>query len=68
VRIVFVVIVALGLFGSSCQPMSTSRPTGEPMPEFSLSDVNPASPTSGQAIGPSTLRGKVTGWYFGHSS
>lgn len=43
-------------------------PTVEPLPSFELADVNPASATSGQSVGPLALRGKVTGWYFTHSN
>ena len=35
---------------------------------FTLEDVNPASPRFGQQVGPADYGGKVTGWYFGHSS
>lgn len=54
----------------SCSPMMTQKPapTVEPLPSFELADVNPASATSGQSIGPLALRGKVTGWYFTHSN
>lgn len=52
----------------SCAGNPTQRaPTIAPMPDFALSDVNPASPTSGQLVKPSALRGKVSGWYFTHS-
>ncbi len=37
-------------------------------PEFSLRDVNPASPRLDQQVKPSDYRGQVSGWYFGHSS
>jgi hypothetical protein len=30
--------------------------------------VNPASARFGQQVGPADYGGKVTGWYFGHSS
>ena len=34
------------------------------LPDFSLQDVNPASATAGQNIGPSFYTGKVTAFYF----
>lgn len=35
---------------------------------FELLDVNPASATHGQRVGPGTLAGVVSGWYFTHST
>ncbi|MFH1810406.1 MAG: hypothetical protein ABIJ09_16815 [Pseudomonadota bacterium] len=37
------------------------------MPEFSLSDVNPASVRYQQAVSPRDYLAKVSGWYFGHA-
>lgn len=37
-------------------------------PDFALLDVNPASPTSGQQVSPRNFQGRVSAWYFGHSS
>ncbi len=58
------------LLGLACAPMPPKQtaPTVTPLPDFTLLDVNPASATSGQQVGPVTLRGKVSGWYFTHSS
>jgi hypothetical protein len=36
-------------------------------PNFSLPDLHPTTPTSGQNIGPSTLVGTVSGYYFTNS-
>jgi hypothetical protein len=36
--------------------------------DFSLVDVNPASPSSGQNVSPHDFDGRVSAWYFGHSS
>jgi hypothetical protein len=41
--------------------------TGE-APEFSLPDVNPNSPRSGQRVSPHDYDGRVTAWYFTHST
>jgi hypothetical protein len=39
-----------------------------PQPDFSLTDVNPASPTRGRAVSPRARLGKVSAWYFGSST
>lgn len=53
----------------ACGPVaSTSKPSVEPLAAFELTDVNPASRSAGQQIGPVALRGKVSGWYFTHTS
>lgn len=58
------------LLGLACAPMAPKQtaPTVSPLPDFTLLDVNPGSTTSGQQVGPLTLRGKVSGWYFTHST
>ncbi len=48
-------IVNLILFGD----------TSEPMPEFSLEDINPASDYYGEYIGPETFRDDISLYYFG---
>ena len=49
---------ALILVLSACQSDGS-------VPEFSLEDVNPASPTAGQMLGPQHFDGQVSAWYFG---
>ena len=47
------------------------RPTvevGSTLPSFTLEDVNPASATYGQDVSPRAERGRVSAWYFGHST
>jgi hypothetical protein len=39
-------------------------PAAEPVPDFSLTDDNPESPTFGDTVSPRDLMGQVTGWYF----
>ena len=39
-----------------------------PMPNFSLVDRNPNSPDLGEYFGPRQFRGKISGWYFSHST
>jgi hypothetical protein len=41
---------------------------GDLAPDFSLLDVNPASPTSGQPVSPRDYLQRVSGWYFGHAT
>jgi hypothetical protein len=38
------------------------------MPDFSLMDVNPNSPTKDQAVSPSDYLQQVSAWYFGHAT
>jgi hypothetical protein len=38
------------------------------VPDFSLRDVNPESPTSGQLVSPRQFEGKISAWYFGHAT
>lgn len=40
----------------------------EMVPDFSLVDMNSASPTAGQAVSPRDYKTKVSAWYFGHST
>ncbi len=63
-------LVLTTVLGLACAPLPAKQPapTVTPLPDFTLLDVNPASTTSGQQVGPVTLRGKVSGWYFTHSS
>ncbi len=65
-------LAVLTLIACSAPPMpmndaGTTMP-GETVPVFLVVDVNPASATANQQVGPKTWEGKVTGWYFGHSS
>ena len=39
-----------------------------PMPDFSLTDVNPNSPTKDQAVSPRDYLEQVSAWYFGHAT
>ena len=39
-----------------------------PMPDFSLMDVNPNSPTKDQAVSPRDYLQQVSAWYFGHAT
>jgi hypothetical protein len=60
------------LLAAACGPAPTrpavTQPAVEPLSSFELSDVNPGSRTAGQQVGPLAFRGKVSGWYFTHTS
>lgn len=70
------VIVALyGALGLGCgddkgpaAPGVTADTTGVLEPDFSLTDANPNSATSGQMVSPRQYLGRVSAWYFGHST
>jgi hypothetical protein len=57
-------LLSLVLLLAGCAPPTKQ----EPVPLFSLLDVNAASPRAGQQVSPADYPGQVTGWYFGHSS
>jgi hypothetical protein len=38
------------------------------VPDFSLMDHNPRSPSGGRAVSPRHHLGSVSAWYFGHST
>lgn len=40
----------------------------ETVADFSLVDTNPTSETFGQEVSPRDYEGKVSAWYFGHST
>jgi hypothetical protein len=70
-RLSVVLFSAAVVFACSAPPVPTTDAgmlAGTPVPGFSLTDVNPASSTRGQALSLGSFAGKVTGWYFGHSS
>lgn len=64
--------LAVGGMGgaSAAGGMGGSGGMGPPavVPDFSLLDVNPNSPTSGQMVSPRDYLMKVSGWYFGHAT
>jgi len=43
-------------------------PPAEKVPDFSLLNVNPASPLANQQVSPRQLEGKISAWYFAHST
>ena len=51
-----------------CSGDKPSKPTEDPRPDFQLTDVNANSARAGQAVSPRDYLGKVSAWYFGHST
>jgi hypothetical protein len=49
------------------EPTQPDPPTGQ-VPDFSLLDVNPNSPTYTQTVSPRQEQGKVSAWYFGFAT
>ena len=39
-----------------------------PMPDFAVTDVNPASPRKDQGVSPRDYLQQVSAWYFGHAT
>lgn len=64
------VIIIPGLTG--CKDDSPAGldggPAADPMPDFTLQDVNPNSSTYDQGVSPRDYLRKVSAWYFGHST
>ena len=48
--------------------MAGGAPVFEVVPDFSLLDVNPASPTANQPVSPRDYLMRVSAWYFGHAT
>ena len=61
------VVAAIGC-GKASDTGETIAPGETPTDEWALEDVNSTSPTFGEVISPSDLRGQVSVWYFGHST
>jgi hypothetical protein len=49
------------------QNFGVAAPTAAPLPNFSLSDVNPAT-SAGGPVSPRDYLGRVSAWYFIHST
>ena len=43
-------------------------PSDEPMPDFSLADVNASSASYSTTVSPRDHLGEVSAWYFGHAT
>lgn len=59
-----IVITLIGVMGcSSVAPLSD-----QPVADFALLDVNPASPSAGAEVSPRDAEGRVSLWFFGHAT
>ena len=59
-----IVITLVGVMGcSSVAPLADA-----PVADFSLLDVNPSSPSVGEAVSPRDTLGRVSLWFFGHAT
>ena len=67
-------IVLLGAGCSSDSDPAPSGPTGpgpnttDPVPDFSLRDVNVNSTRFDEMVSPRDYEGQVSAWYFGHAT
>lgn len=62
------VVSLLALFGCGADEIAGPQPGAGAVPDFSLTDLNPGSPTSGKDVSPRQYLGKISAWYFGHST
>jgi len=53
---------------TACGDDESGVPLAGLAPDFSLTDVNPNSPSSGQAASPRQHLGEISAWYFGHAT
>ena len=69
-RLALVLLAAL-FAAAGCGDDSPNKPDPTPsgqVPDFALLDVNPNSPSSATQVSPRDYQGKVSAWYFGHST
>lgn len=69
-RFALPLLALLVLFGCD-EEKKTTKPEETPperVPDFAIVDVNPNSATYGDTISPRLFLGKVSCWYFGHST
>jgi hypothetical protein len=57
-----------GIAGAGGSGGQGGAQVAEPVPDFSLLDVNPASPTANQPVSPRDYLMRVSAWYFGHAT
>eukprot|EP01052_Picozoa_sp_SAG31_P053951 SAG31_NODE_14089_length_828_cov_0.843621_2_plen_85_part_00 len=58
--------VSLAKLGTAQLTRAETAPGDGRAYDYSLQDINPKSPTSGDLVGPSAFVGQVTMHYFGH--
>ncbi len=72
IRIVSLLPLLLVAALAACNKDDTTAPGGglpaDAVPDFALTDVNPTSATSDQAVSPRDYLHKVSAWYFGHAT
>ncbi len=61
-------VVAVAGCGKDDPAPLTPMPVGTLVPDFTDSDVNPASGSYNQPVSPRSQLGKVSAWYFGHAT
>ena len=66
------IVVALAGLLFACAPNkggdSAAPSLGDVLPDWGLTDVNENSPSAGETVRVSDQRGRVSAWYFGHST
>lgn len=63
----FGLLTAIMMLG--CPPADdNSDDNSEAMPDFALTDLNPASARSGEIISPRDYLDQASAWYFGHAT
>jgi len=64
------VLSALVVALSGCHDNQPTKPlpVSSVAPDWTLTDVNPNSATHGQPVSPRGQLGKISAWYFGHST
>ncbi len=66
------VLLAWAWAGSGCEdstkPARRETPAVAAESDFHLIDANPNSPRAGQSVSPRDYVGKISAWYFGHST
>ena len=67
VSLLALLIAAVGCGKDEKSPVAP-LPTQTQVPDFSLTDVNPNSATSGQAVSPRQQMTRISAWYFGHAT
>ena len=53
---------------SPVAPDNGGTPTTNPVPDFTMTDVNATSSTFDQGVSPRDHLQKVSAWYFGHAT
>jgi hypothetical protein len=67
VPLLALIIAAAGCGKDEKSPVAP-LPAQTVVPDFSLTDVNPNSATSGQAVSPRQQLTRISAWYFGHAT